>query len=112
LTEDIEVIVSVHFLVAQKLPHVAVDLVGARLDDGVHDGAVAAAEFGAVGIGLHLELGDGVHGRLHHIRRAVEHVAQVGVVVNAIEQKVILQRAGAVGAEPVALFRRAIRARR
>jgi hypothetical protein len=74
-TEDVKVIVSVHFFVAQKLPHVAVDLVGARLDDGVHDGAVAAAEFGAVGIGLHLKLGDGVHGRLNHVSGAVQHVA-------------------------------------
>ena len=80
------------------------DLVGAGLDDGVHDGAVAAAEFGAVGVGLNLKLGDGVHRRLDHVSGAVEDVAQVRIVVDAVEQEVVLQRAGAVGAEPVGGF--------
>ena len=104
LTEDVEVIAGVHFLVAQKLPQVAVDLVGAGLDDGIHDGAVAAAEFGAVGIGLDFEFGDGIHRRLDDISGAVEDVAQIRIVVDAVEQKVILQRAGAVGAEAIGGF--------
>ncbi len=104
LTEDVESIDGVEFLVAQKLPQIAVDLVGARLDDGVHDGAVAAAEFRAVGIGFDLELGDGIHRWLDHIGGAVEDVAKIGIVVDAVEQKVILQRAGAVGAETVSSF--------
>ena len=93
-----------NFFVAQKLPQVAVELVGAGFDDRVHDRAVAAAEFRAVGIGFDLELGDGVHRRLDHIGGAVEHVAEIRIVVDAVEQKVILQRAGAVGAETVSGF--------
>ena len=80
------------------------DLVGAGFDDGVHDGAVATAEFGAVGIGLDLEFGDGIHRRLDHIGGAVENVAQIRIVVDAVEQEVILQRPSAVGAEAVRGF--------
>ncbi len=99
LTELVEAVDGIKLFIAQKLPEVAVDLVGARLDDGVHDRAIAAAEFSAVGIGLDLELGDGIDRRLDHIGGTVEHVAQVRVVVDAVEQEVILQRAGAAGAE-------------
>src|SRR5580704_18952463 len=49
LTECVKGVGGVNLLVPQKLEHVAVDLVGPGFDDGVHDGAVAAAEFGAVG---------------------------------------------------------------
>ena len=97
----VEVVDGIQFLVSQKLPHVAVDLVCARLDDGVHDGAIAAAEFRAVGVGFDFELGDGIHRGLDHIGRAVKHVAKIGVVVDAVEQEIVLQRAGAVGAEAV-----------
>src|SRR6266478_282438 len=104
LTKGVEGVGGVNLFVPQKLEHVAVDLVGPRFDDGVHNGAVAAAEFGIVRIGLNLKLGDGVHGRLHHIGCAIEDVAQVRVVVDAVEQEVILQRASAVGAEAEAGF--------
>ena len=96
--------VASNFIVAQKFPHVAVNLVGAGLDDGVHDGAVAAAEFRAVGIGFDLKLRDGIHRRLHHISGAVQNVAQIRVIVNAVEQEVVLQGAGAVGAEAICGF--------
>ncbi len=104
LAEEVKGIDGVEFVVAQKLPEIAVELVAARLDDGVHDRAVAAAEFRAVGIGFDLELGDGIHCGLHHVSRAVEHVAKIRVVIDAVEQKVILQRASAVRTEPVRSF--------
>jgi len=75
-------------------------LVGARLDDGVHDRAIATAEFSTVGIGLDFELGDGIDRRLDHIGSAVEDVAQVRVVVDAVEQEVILQRAAPPALKP------------
>ena len=104
LAKLVEIVGGIEFFIAQELPNVAVDLICARLDDGIHDGAVAAAKFRAVGIGLDLELGDGVHRRLHHVGSPVEDVAQVGVVVDAVEQEVVLQRACAVGAESVRCF--------
>ena len=112
LTADVEGVDCVEFFVAQELPHVAMDLIGARLDDRVHDGAVTASEFGAVGIGLDLELGDGVHRGLNHIGRPVEHVAQIRIVVDTVEQEIILQSARAIGAEAGAWFRRGSRVRR
>src|SRR5208337_1017152 len=111
LLSGIEPVKRVEFLVAHEFKKIAVKLIGAGLNDGVHDGAVAASEFGAVGIRLHLELGDGIHRGLHHIGGAVEHVAKVGVVVNAIEQEVVLQGTCAVGAEPGAGFRARARLR-
>ncbi len=80
------------------------ELVGAGLDNGIHDGAVAAAEFCAIGIGLDFELGDGVDCWLDHVSGAIQDVSQVRVVVDAVEQEVILQRASAVGAEAVSGF--------
>ena len=80
------------------------DLVGPRLDHGVHDGSVAAAEFCAVGVSFDLEFSNRVDRRLHDICGAVEHVAQVGIVVDAIEQEVILQRARAIGTEAIRRF--------
>src|SRR5579859_2641370 len=104
LAENVESIVGVKFFVPQEFKNVAVKLIGAGLDDGIHDGAVAASEFGAVRIRFHLEFGDGIYRRLHHIGGAVEHVAQIGVVVNAVEQEIVLQGARAVGAETRAGF--------
>ena len=97
-------LVASNFFVAEELPDVAVNLIGAGLDDGVHDGAVAASKFGAVGIGLHFEFGDRVHRRLHHVRGAVQHVAQVGIVVDAVEQEVVLQRRAPLALKPKARF--------
>ena len=104
LTEDVEGVNRVDFVVAQKLPQVAVEPVGARLDDRVHDGAIPAAEFRAVGIGFNLELGDGIHGGLDDISGSVEDVAQIRIVIDAVEQEVILQRPRAVRAEAIGGF--------
>ena len=105
LLSGIEPVQRVELLVAHEFEKIAVKLIGAGFDDGVHDGAVAAAEFGAVGIRLHLEFRDRIHRRLHHVCGTVEHVAKVGVIVNAIEQEVVLQGTRAVGTEPGAGLR-------
>ena len=93
-----------NFLVAQKLPHVAMDLVGAGFNDGVHDGAVATAEFGAIGIGFDLKFCDGVHGWLDHICGAVKNVTQIRIIVDAVEQEVVLQGPSSIGAEAIRGF--------
>src|SRR5580658_9666505 len=80
------------------------DLVGARLNHGVHDCPVATSEFSAVGVGLNLELGNRIDRRLHHIGGAVQDVAKICVVVDAVQQEIILQRAGAVGAEAIRCY--------
>ncbi len=80
------------------------ELIGSGLYNRVHDRAVAAAKLRAIGIGLDFELTDGIDRGLHHVGCAIEHVAQIRVVVDTVEQKVILQRAGAIGAEPISGF--------
>ncbi len=75
------------------------ELVGARLDDGVDDGAVAPAEFRAVGVGLDFEFLQSFNRGLDDEVGFVEQVGEVGIVVDAVEQEVVLQRTRAVGAE-------------
>src|SRR5208337_3311440 len=55
LLASIEPVQRIEFLVSHEFEKIAVELVGAGFNDGVHDGAIAASEFGAVGIRLHLE---------------------------------------------------------
>src|ERR1019366_8691517 len=88
--EEIERVSAVQLVIAEELVQVAVEAVGAGLDDRIHDGTIAATEFRTIGISLCLEFADGVDGGLDHIRAAVQHVAQIGVVVDAVEQEVIL----------------------
>ena len=78
-------ILGIQLFVAQKFVSAAVKLVGAGLDRGVDDGAVAPAKFGAVGVGLDLEFFNRFHRRLDDVVRFVQQVRQVGIVVHAIQ---------------------------
>ena len=49
---------GVQHLVPQEFVYVSMKTVRAGLDHRIHDGAVAAAKFGAIRIGLHLEFSD------------------------------------------------------
>ena len=73
--------------------------VGAGFDHGVQNRAIASAEFRAVVVGLNLEFLDGVNGRLNHVRRFIQHVAQIRIIIDSVQQKIILQRTRAVHAE-------------
>ena len=70
------------------------ELVCARLDLNIDDAAVGAAEFRGIGAGLNLEFLDRIHAREDDDRIQIQLV-----IVDAVEQEIILQRAGAVGAE-------------
>ena len=100
--EQVESVGRVEGIIAKELVCVAVKLVGAGLDDGVENGAVATAKFRAVRVGLNFELLDRIDRRLDDVGLARENVTEVGVVVNAVEQEIVLQGACAVGAETVA----------
>ena len=89
----------IEFVVAEELPNVAMQAVGAGFDGGVEDGACGAAQLGAELAGLHLDLRDGVHRRQDDVVGAVEEVDGVGVVVDAVQQVVVLRGAQAVGGE-------------
>ena len=54
---------GIHCVVAQKLEHVAVEAVGARLGDGIHHGAAELSVFRVKAVGDKTELLDGVEVR-------------------------------------------------
>ncbi len=83
--EGVKCVPAIEFVVAQKLVYIAVQLVGAGLDDRIQDRAIAAAELGTVGVGLHLEFRNSIHGRLNDIGGLVQYIAQVRIVVYPIE---------------------------
>src|SRR5208282_3805027 len=88
-SEVVERIAGVEDVVSKKFPHVAVKLVRARLDDRIHYRPIAAPELRAVGVGLNFEFRQRIHRRLNHISAAVQHIAQVRIVVDAIELKIV-----------------------
>ena len=75
--------------------------IGARLDRRVDDGAIAAAEFCAVGVGLDLELLQRLHRGLNDIVGLVQQIGKFGIVVHSIQQEIILQGPRPVGGEAV-----------
>src|SRR5207245_7910071 len=71
---------------------------------GINDGAITAAEFGAVRIGLNLEFLQRLNRGLNDIVCFVQQVGEIGVIVHSVEQKIVLQRARAAGREAEATF--------
>ena len=85
--------------IADILPQIAMDLVGAGLDADVDDGSGGVAELGAVVGSVNLELSQSVRWRLDVVAGAVLLVVDVYVVVNAVKDEVVLGGALAVGRE-------------
>ena len=75
------------------------EVVGAGLQGGAQDRAPRPSVLRAEGAGEDLDLGDGVHGRLHDVGGAAQEVDVARVVVDAVEQVVVLARPRAVGRE-------------
>ena len=92
--------------VAQELVGRAVKLVGPGFHHRVHHRAAHAPVFGAVVAGDDFEFGDRVRRRLHQLRRIALVAGAVGVVVQAVQQKIVIRAAHAVHVEG-ALARRA-----
>ena len=72
------------------------EAVGARLGRDADRRARRPAVFGRVRAGDDLELLNRVHRRPRHLRRQLLDVLRDAVVVHAVEQEVVLQRARAV----------------
>src|SRR5581483_2756328 len=96
----IEEILGIELLVAEELEGRAMRIIGAGLGREIDDGAHGAAVFGGVGIGLHLELLDEIHGGLHHFGTALRTCQFDRVVVEPVDQEVVLSVAHAAAAEP------------
>ena len=85
--------------VAQELVGRAVKLVGSGFHDGVDHRAAHAPVFGAVVAGDHFELGKRVRRRLHQLGGIALVAGPVGIVVQAVQQKVVIGAAHAVYVE-------------
>ncbi len=87
----------VEFVVAEKLPHGTVDLVGAGLDCCVQHGARGTSKLRAEVRRLDLELRESINGRQDDKVCAVQEVSGVGVVVDAVQQIIVLRGLQPIG---------------
>jgi hypothetical protein len=85
--------------VAMVLPRLAMERVGAAIDGDIDDGTGCAAELGAVVVGLSAKLVDGIRRRWNRLVGEALIRGAVGVVVQAIEKKIIELRALPVDVE-------------
>ena len=91
----------IQLVVAQELVHVSVKLVGSRFDAGVENRPVSSAELCAVGVRLHFEFLQGVHGRLNDVTGVIQKIGEVGIVVDAVQQDIVLIRTAPIRTESV-----------
>jgi len=84
-SKKIKSVASVQVVIAEKFVGIAVKSIGAGLDHRIHNGAVPPAKFGAVGVGFYLKFPNGIHRGLDHVRTSVQHVSQIGVVIDAVQ---------------------------
>ena len=87
----LEPIGSVKFVVAEKLPYVPMERIGAGFDGGVQNRASGPAQLRAVISGLHFEFLNGVNRGQDDVVGAVEEVHVVRVVVDAVKKVVVLR---------------------
>src|SRR5712692_11586455 len=90
----VEEVGGIEGVVAQEFERGAVPLIAAGLRDDDDLTAGMLAEFGAIGIALHVEFANGVHAEQHAAGAAGLHVVfRSAGVFDAVEQKQILLRA-------------------
>jgi len=77
-------------LCCEDIPTRHRELLGAGLDAGIHNCASGVSEFGAVVAGLQTEFSQRVRRRSHHEAGAVQEVHEVGIVVHAVKNEVVL----------------------
>ena len=97
-----KVIGGIEVVVAQELPQVAVPLVGSGLGGDIQYGCSRVPKFGRVVARLHRELAQRVGRRQKRILSLVDQVADIGVVIQAVQQIVVFGAVKAVGTEGAA----------
>ena len=85
--------------IADVFPHIAVYLVGSRLDAGVDHGAGRVAELRAVVGGADLEFSQSVWRRRHIVAGAVLKIVDIHIVIDTVQDEVVLGGALAIGKE-------------
>src|SRR5262249_54778569 len=91
--------VRVEIIVPEELPARAMELVGPSFDAYIDHGSSAPAVLRRIAVAQHAELLYGIHRRPDHIHTFATEAGGIGVVVSAVEQVVILQRAIPVDAD-------------
>src|SRR5215831_494766 len=74
---SLKIVSGIQFVVTEKLPYVAMELIGTRFDAGVQHGGAGAAELGTEVCRLDFELLDRIDGRQHHEIRAVQEIDRI-----------------------------------
>ena len=85
--------------VAQVLVGRAVEAVGSGFHDGADHRAAHAPVFGAVVAGDHFEFGERVRRQLHQLGGIALVAGAVGIVIQAVQQKIVIRAAHAVYVE-------------
>ena len=94
-----EEVIGIEIIVAEVLEQQAVHLVGPALRIHGNNGAGTAAVFSRVRIGDDVEFLDHVDRGMRCLRAQFLHVLREGVVVDAVEDEVVLQRVHAIDVE-------------
>ncbi len=99
----VEEIGRVERAIANKFKDRAMPLIAAELRDDDNLAAGMLAEFGAIGVALHIKFAHGVHAEQHAAGAAGLHIVFGGAgILNAIEEKEILLRAIALDGKIIA----------
>ena len=96
----VEEVVGVQLVIAEKIPAGTVHPIGAGLDLGVDDCALAPTELRVVSARLDLERLQGVRGRLNRLRAALLPIGRERVVVDSIQGEIVLEGEIAVDIDP------------
>src|SRR5208337_980863 len=82
----------VQLVIADELPDSSVKLVGSSLDGSIQDSAARTSHLRTIVVGLDLEFLNSIHRRTDDISCPIQKIDEIGVVVHAVEQIVILRR--------------------
>src|SRR6185437_327260 len=96
----LEEVGSVEFVIAQKFPERAMELVRTRFDTCIQHCTAGASELRAERAGLKTKLADGVNRRLDDIGCAAQEIDIVRVVIDAVEHVIVLRRTCPVRRKP------------
>src|SRR5690348_11438428 len=93
--------IRVEAVVTDKFPDIAVKAVRPAFDGRIYHGAGGSAEFGRVGARLYTEFLQRVRRRLHGLYGAFLQIRRAGVIVHAVERKIILRFEISIRAETI-----------
>ena len=91
-----KVISRIELVIPEKFPNIAVELVGSRLNGGVHDSRARTPELSAEVRSLDFKFLNCIYRGQNNKIRAVQEIYGVRIVIDAVKHVIILRRAKAV----------------